>query len=214
MQIRLGNHKVHLIHHDPIIYTVDDFLTDEECQHFIDLALPNLEQSGVTGYKKDSTKRHDRVMKSHRNSMQAWIRPELDEITRSVWGRICNLVQLPKENTEKFQVMRYTKGQTFRAHMDAFHEKEGESEYLEDGGQRVVTAMVYLNDNVVGGEIEFNKLRYYIKPKKGMLLVWHNCLKDTDKPHPESMHTGRTVKAGEKWAFSLWIRRNQVKDRR
>ena len=212
MQIRLGNHKVHLIYHAPIIYTVDDFLTDEECQHFINVAKPNLKRSGVTGYDQEN-KRKDKYDFKHRDSSQHWIKPGSDDIVDAVHERVSNAVQMPKENSEKFQVMHYAVGQTFRAHMDAFDNKSPSyKDYLKNGGQRILTAMVYLNDNVVGGETEFTKIRHYVKPKKGMLLVWHNCFKGTDKRTPMSMHSGRTVKAGEKWAFSLWYRQRPRKD--
>ena len=41
------------------------------------------------------------------------------------------------------------------------------------------------------------------------LLVWKNVVPGTTKIHPESLHAGRPVTKGEKYAFNLWFRENK-----
>ena len=43
-------------------------------------------------------------------------------------------------------------------------------------------------------------------PETGKIVVFHNCIEDTNKPHPDSLHGACPVLKGEKWAFNLWFR--------
>ena len=42
MKLELGNYEMEMIFHDPLIFTLKGVLTDEECQHFIEIAADNL----------------------------------------------------------------------------------------------------------------------------------------------------------------------------
>ena len=75
--------------------------------------------------------------------------------------------------------------------------------YLKNGGQRIITAIAYLNNVKKGGETSFPNIDKVIRPQKGKLLVFQNCYKGTDKPHPDSLHGALPVIKGEKWAFNL-----------
>ena len=78
--------------------------------------------------------------------------------------------------------------------------------------------MAYLSKSLLGGlsgyeadrvATEFKDLNISVKPKKGSLLVWKNILPGTTKLHPDSLHAGRPVTKGEKYAFNLWFRENK-----
>ena len=56
-----------------------------------------------------------------------------------------------------------------------------------------------------GGETDFRELNIKIKPKKGKIIVFQNCLNDNKTPHPDSIHAGLPVLEGEKYAFNLWF---------
>jgi hypothetical protein len=73
----------------------------------------------------------------------------------------------------------------------------------------IYKALGYLNDVEEGGATEFRDLNISVKPKKGSLLVWKNVLPGTTKVHPDSLHAGRPVTKGEKFAFNLWFRENK-----
>ncbi len=63
-----------------------------------------------------------------------------------------------------------------------------------------------------GGHTEFPKLNISVPPEKGKLLVFHNCNAGTDVRHQLSLHAGRPVEEGEKWAFNLWFRAEKRRD--
>ena len=81
--------------------------------------------------------------------------------------------------------------------------------YLKNGGQRVVTAIAYLNDVNKGGETSFPNVEKIVSPERGKIVVFHLCKKGTLEPNPNSLHGGMPVVEGEKWAFNLWFRHEE-----
>jgi hypothetical protein len=77
---------------------------------------------------------------------------------------------------------------------------------MKYGGQRMKTALVYLNNVDEGGGTRFTKLNKEVNAEKGKLLVFHNVHDGTHNKHELSEHAGMPVIQGEKWAFNLWFR--------
>ncbi|RXK85856.1 prolyl hydroxylase family protein [Filimonas effusa] len=65
--------------------------------------------------------------------------------------------------TEHPVCIRYQTGEEFRQHHKA-----------SDGDNRVNTIIVFLNDNIAGGEIFFPEINYTVKPERGTCLVFPN----------------------------------------
>ena len=200
--IRTDGNKI-IYNDDPLVYVIEDFITDEECQHFVNASNSKLERAKTIGGK-------DGIYHENRTGSNCWIAHNHSEVATNLGQRIADLVGFPLKNAESFQVVYYTGGTQYNDHHDAFnHETEEGKKHLERGGQRIFTALGYLNDVEEGGSTEFNDLNISIKPKKGSLLVWKNVLSGTTKVHPESLHAGRPVTKGEKYAFNLWFRENK-----
>lgn len=185
---------------DPIIYLVSSFLSDEECESFIEASSGNMERATVI-----SSNEHE-IHQSRTNSF-CWIEHDATDIINEVSKRFSILVQVPIRNAEQFQVVHYLPGTEYKAHYDSFDEAtpDGKNNW-EPGGQRMVTALAYLNNVEAGGETGFPKLDIEIMPKKGDCLVFHNTLQDSTEIHPNSLHAGMPVISGEKWAVNLWFR--------
>ena len=49
-----------------------------------------------------------------------------------------------------------------------------------------------------------------IKPNKGDVVVFHNCLDGTSDINPKALHAGSPVISGEKWAVNLWFRQEAI----
>lgn len=192
---------MNLIHDDPKIYTIEDYLTPEECQHFISISQDKLKQALVSGNDKG-------FVSQGRTGQNCWVHHKTDEITTRVAKQIADLVGYPMENAESFQLIYYDQEQEYRNHYDAwkFDQSEKSARCLLKGGQRMVTALVYLNDVEEGGATKFTKLNISVAPKKGKILVFHNCFPGTNEVHPLSEHAGTPVIKGEKYAFNLWFR--------
>jgi prolyl 4-hydroxylase len=117
------------------------------------------------------------------------------------------LTLLPQENQEKPSIIKYTKGGFYRPHYDAFNEEDEDFQLkiVPNGGQRICTCLLYLNDGFLGGKTYFPKIKRKIIPEKGKLVWWNNTM-DDGRRLDESLHSGEEVKLGEKWIMTIWIR--------
>ena len=210
MKFNLGNYEINMVHHDPVVFTVDGILSNEECAHFRKVARQNMRRSKVSGFDKEKNKRG--LLDKRRTSSNCWVSHKHDQVTLRVGERIAELVQMPLSHAESFQILHYSDNQEYQAHLDTFDPEIKEySHYLKNGGQRIITALAYLNGVKQGGETSFPNINKTVKAEKGKVVVFHDCYKGTNKAHPDSLHGALPVEQGEKWAFNLWFREKPVK---
>ena len=194
--------NVTLFSSDPIIYVVDDFISEDECQEFINCSKGKLQPATVVGLD------NEQKLKDRTNEF-AWLEHHANESIHEVSKRLSILVQMPIRNAEMFQVVHYESGTEYKPHFDSFDQStELGKKYWEPGGQRMITALIYLNDVADGGATYFPELNISINPKKGNVLVFHNTISETTNINPRSLHAGMPVSSGEKWAANLWFREN------
>ena len=102
----------------------------------------------------------------------------------------------------------------YQHHFDAYDHGTTRGDYnMQRGGQRLVTVLAYLNDVEEGGTTSFWHLNLEIQPLQGRLLVFHNCLPNTNKKHLKTLHQGNAPLSGEKYAFNLWFHEFPYQDR-
>lgn len=97
---------------------------------------------------------------------------------------------------EPLQVLRYRPGQEYRPHFDAIDNADN---------QRILTFLVYLNEDYEGGETEFLTAGLRVRGRKGDGLLFRNA-DAAGRPDPNAQHAGLPVTAGEKYLASRWIR--------
>jgi len=212
MKLEIGNYEMEMVCNDPLVFTLKGVLSEEECDHFIKISSDNLKRSSVSGYNEGNERKDQ--LDNRRTSSNCWIALNTDSITKEVAERISKLVQIPSSNSEAYQVIHYENSQEYQPHLDTFDpNNQGYSPYLENGGQRVVTALVYLNDVIEGGETVFPNLDKSVTAEKGKLVIFHLCKKGTYEPNPDALHGAMPVTKGEKWAFNLWFREKEVSKR-
>lgn len=186
---------------EPRIYTIDNFLTPFECRSLLAQAKGSkMERAHIIGKEKSE-------ISDVRTNDLCWVTHDKDPAFNRIAKRIAGLVGMPLSHAEAFQVVRYKPGTEYKPHLDGFdpRTKQGAKSW-ENGGQRLITALGYLNDVKSGGSTDFPKLDISIKPQMGKLLVFHNTEAGTIKRHPKSLHAGTPVEGEEKWAFNLWFR--------
>ena len=115
--------------------------------------------------------------------------------------RIAQYADQSEETGEFLSVLRYASGQEYRPHFDWLPEG---SEHARSG-QRVATALVYLNDDYEGGETHFLTPDTTLRPAAGDLILFRN-VDETGAPDQTSRHAGLPVTAGAKWLASKWFR--------
>ena len=186
---------------DPLVFTIDNYLTDEECDHFINISKDNMQRAVVSNDKKG-------YVSSGRTGSNHWVAHNQDEITKSVGEKIAKEIGHPLENSEKYQVIYYGKTQEYRRHYDSWEHDYSEKSLrcMKYGGSRLMTALCYLNDVEEGGGTGFPKLDVVVKAKKGRIVCFENTYKGTHNKHNLAEHAGMPVIKGEKYAFNLWFR--------
>lgn len=187
---------------DPIVKTYNNFITDEECKHFIKISKDKMKRSLVSNNDKG-------YVSLGRTSSNTWISHDYDIITKNVGERIAKIVGLPLKNAEKYQIIHYDKTQEYRNHYDSWDHDYSEKTLrcMKYGGARLMTALCYLNNVENGGGTKMTKLNITIKPEKGKLLIFQNTLGlNNHNKHLLSEHAGLPVEEGEKYAFNLWFK--------
>jgi len=186
---------------EPRVYTVDNFINPAECRHMIGCA----EAAGMNRAKVSGAE--EGVISKGRTNSLCWIDHATDTITYQIAAWVAGLIGMPLSHAERFQVIHYGEGAEYKPHFDAFNpETSAGKRNWQNGGQRLITALCYLNTPEKGGGTVFPKLKLSVPAEAGKLVVFHNCTPGTVVRHAHSLHGGAPVDIGEKWAFNLWFR--------
>lgn len=198
---------------NPRAFLYKGFLSDEECDHLINLARDKLEKSMVADNESGKS-----IESEVRTSSGMFIGKAQDEIVDNIEARIAAWTFLPQENGESIQILHYEHGQKYEPHFDYFHDKANQ----ELGGHRVVTVLMYLSNVEKGGETVFPnsegktiqpkddswsdcaKNGYAVKPRKGDALMFFSLHPDATTD-TNSLHGSCPVIEGEKWSATKWI---------
>lgn len=187
--------KMTRVAESPRLAIAERLFTPEECAHVRALALPNLRPSVVTDPGSGQLRPHP-----IRTSDGAVLGPiQQDLVLHALNRRIAAATGTLIEEGEPTTVLRYTPGQQYCLHHDCL---PGEA------NQRVVTVIVYLNDDFEGGATVFEALGRAFRPAAGDALVFSNTGPD-GRPDQRSRHAGLPVERGEKWIATRWIRRSR-----
>jgi hypothetical protein len=187
----------------PRIGLVEDIASPEMCDWLIARARPRLKPAKIndrnTGEASISNART--CMSCH------FRRPDSDLILAILRHRIAKIVDARVDAMEIPYVLQYAVGQEFQPHFDIVINPDAPDyeERLAAGGQRVVTFLVYLNDDYEGGETEFPVLGARWKGRKGEALFFWNVQPDGALDE-RTLHAGIPVTRGDKWMLTQWVR--------
>lgn len=192
----------------PWVATFDNFLSEKEGSDIISTVNTQFSRSTDQG-KVDKYGEQQKVVSTSRTSENAWCtgKCESHPATKAVMGRIRDVTGVPVENYESFQVLRYTKGQQYRAHHDM-----SRSDNKLACGPRIYTFFLYLSDVEEGGATEFPNIRrpsgekVRVTPKRGSALLWPSVMNDDpSEQDPRTSHAALPVIKGTKFAANAWI---------
>lgn len=183
-----------------MITVLENFLTPEECQYFIELIDKDNAPSGVT------TQDETRATTSDYRTSSTCSFPGSDLKVTSLKSKIAKVVELPIAHGEPLQGQLYKPGQYFKRHTDYFEDGSYYNHCLASG-QRVKTFMIYLNEVEEGGGTHFERLNKTFTPQVGTALLWDDMI--DGKVNPDSMHEGQPVISGSKYIITSWWRENE-----
>ena len=185
---------------DPRIARHAAMFSHAEADHLIDCARDRLSEAAVSldgGVGKSSG----------RVAQNAWIPHDYDAIVRGLCEHLAAVAGHPLAHAESLQVVHYASGGEYRPHFDAYDMGTPRGrEYTRRGGQRLCTAILYLNDVDAGGETRFPRLDIAIQPRCGDALIFDSCRAGSVEVHPKALHASAPRDAGEKWIANLWFR--------
>jgi prolyl 4-hydroxylase len=181
-----------LLSGQPHVRCIRGFFTPAECDFLMRTAAPRLAPSLVVDPHSGHMVRNP--VRTSDAMAFPWIAesPAIHAFNR----RIAVATGTPPAQGEPLQVLRYQGGQQYRPHLDGV---------AGDANQRMLTALVYLNDGYAGGETQFVRIGLTFRGGKGDALIFANALPD-GSCDARALHAGLPVLSGEKYLASRWIR--------
>jgi len=178
----------------PDVRAFPGLFTAAECAYLIEAATPALRPSVVVDPQSGK-----QVPNPVQTSSAAGI-PFVDEnpAIHALNRRLAAASGTDVRQGEPLQILRYAPGEEYRRHSDALPN-------VPPNQQRVMTFLVYLNEDYEGGETAFPEIGINFRGRIGDGLLFRNASAD-GSPDPRSMHAGLPVTSGAKYLASRWIR--------
>jgi prolyl 4-hydroxylase len=185
----------------PRIVLFGNLLSAEECDQLVEMSRGKLARSSVVNAETGSYDLHP-----HRTSSGTHFARGENELIRRIERRVSELVQLPEERGGPLQILHYQPGGEYRPHFDYFDPAlPGNEAVLKQGGQRVATLVMYLNDVEAGGSTVFPTVGLDVLPRRGN-AVYFAYTTEQGQLDARSLHGGSPVFSGEKWIATKWFR--------
>lgn len=180
-----------LLSSEPHVQLFRDFFTGDECDYMIEAAAPILAPSVVVDPNTGRNVPHPGRTSEMAGFTWQIENPAIHALNR----RIAALSGTDVANGEPIQVLRYGPGQEYKVHFDAIPGLDN---------QRILTMLVYLNDDYQGGETWFQTPDLAVKARRGDALLFRNA-DGSGRGDKQAGHAGLPVKSGTKLIVSRWI---------
>lgn len=185
------------INEDYILPTIHlNIINPDETKYILDKSKNNFKDSVIVSGNNTNI----------RKSKTSWLNKN-DPIVKKIIMRVCNLTNSSFENVENLQVVKYEKEGYYNEHFDTVtSNSDNEKHFLSQGGHRLITMLIYLNDDFTEGGTKFVFLNKVVKPPKYSGILFYTFDKKMIKCHPKSYHAGLPIKSGNKYIANVWIR--------
>jgi prolyl 4-hydroxylase len=179
---------------DPEVWHFPGLLTSAECGYLRAASGDQFEPSMVY----DSARRlvRDEIRTSDGATIHWLIE---DPAVVALNRRIAAVSNSQYEAGEALALLRYSPGQEYRPHFDFVRGA---------ANRRLLTALIYLNDDYEGGETRFVQTGLTVKGATGDVILFRNDGRDSG-PNPLSEHAGMPVTNGVKYLATRWIRESR-----
>ena len=190
------------LHARPLVRSFPMFVPDQACDSLIARARGRLRRALIY----DPARGGDVADQMRTNSVVGFDLMDADVVQIAIQHQIAAAVGLPVENLEGPTVLHYAPGQEITNHFDFLNpEMPNYEDEISRRGERIITFLIYLNDDYAGGETDFPELGVRHKGSRREGLFFVNALPN-GKPDRRMVHAGRPPSSGEKWVFSQFIR--------
>jgi len=186
------------------IWTIEDFITPEECQVLIKHGRPRLARATVAAEDGSS------VVSENRKAQQASYNLHANKQSDPLWplyNRVLEVTNfhagfnLKPPGQEDFTIIQYNPTDQYTPHCDGTCDHS-----MHTSTGRVATAVLYCKVADEGGATTFTKADIFVKPKVGMGTFFSYKGPDGRMDDGYTEHSGCPVIKGEKWITTVWMR--------
>jgi hypothetical protein len=191
---------------NPLVRVFPEFVTDAVCDWLIEQARPNLQRALIY----DPVGGQDLADHMRTNSAAGFDLMHADLVQIAVQARMSAATGMAIDHMEGPTVLHYAPGEQITNHYDFVNPRiPNYQDEIARRGQRIITFLVYLNDDYEGGETEFPNLGLRYRGGKRNGLFFTNALPN-GQPDLRMVHAGLPPKDKEKWLMSQFIRNRAV----
>ena len=195
-----------LLHSNPVIQSFPNLLPARICNRLMMQSKSHLQRAQVY----DSKNLQNTTNETRTNTQAQFNLIETDFIQCLIQERMSAACGLPVKNMEATAILHYDIGEQIINHYDFVDPNiPNYAQELSKNGQRIVTFLIYLNNEYEGGETAFPKLNLSHKGKAGEGLFFVNSL-PSGEPNLRTLHAGKAPTSGEKWIISQFIRNREI----
>ena len=190
----------------PVVRSIPALASDAVCAWLIERASGRLERARVY----DAFVGSEATSEQRTNTAASFTLGEVDFVQALLQARMAAACGIAPEQMEAPAILHYEPGEQITDHFDFVDPRTPHhAEQIAKYGQRVITFLVYLNDDYAGGETAFPRIGLEHKGRSGEGLFFVNVL-PTREPDLRTAHAGRPPARGEKWVVSQFIRDRRV----
>jgi hypothetical protein len=191
----------------PCVRCFSDFIPRPICEYLIDQATSKLQPALVY----DPINRRNIRYKTRTNSIAQFTLVENSLLHFLLQEKMSAACGKPMIHMEATAILNYQPGEEISNHYDFVDpDLPNYADEIADNGQRIVTFLIYLNDDYLEGETAFPELGFEHKGRAGEGLYFVNALAD-GSPDLRTLHAGKPPASGQKWIVSQFVRNRPVK---
>jgi hypothetical protein len=190
------------LHERPLVRSFPELVTGPVCEWLRSRAAGRLRRALVYDPRQGgNVADHMRT-----NSLAAFDLGSVDVVQAALQHRMAAACGVSAHNTEGPTILHYRPGEEITNHFDFVNvNMPGYEQHIAERGERILTFLVYLNDDYGGGETDFPKIGVRHKGRRGEGLFFTNALPN-GKPDFRMVHAGVPPTSGEKWIVSQFFR--------
>lgn len=191
------------------IWTVQNFITEEECNILMEYGRPRLLTATVAG--EDGL---PSVSVSRRAQQAAYLMNSPDDPLVALKRRVLEMTNLMTgynldlPGQEDLTIIQYNEDDLYAPHCDGACDG---SKHIPGG--RVASAIMYCQVAERGGGTTFTKADVFVKPTKGLAAFFSYKGSDGMMEPGYTEHSGCPVLEGEKWLATFWMREGVTMER-
>jgi prolyl 4-hydroxylase len=190
----------------PLLKRFANFIPPEVCRLLIRQSSSRLQPALVY----DPVNKRNIRYKTRTNSIAQFNLVENDVLHFLLQEKMSAACGIPMIQMEATAILNYQPGEEISNHYDFVDtDLPNYEQEIAENGQRVITFLVYLNDDYTGGETAFPRIGIEHKGSLGEGLYFVNALPD-GAPDLRTLHAGKPPLTGQKWIVSQFIRNRPV----